>query len=223
MNTQNPPELAPQFEAVLLLHDGIMGSLAQIRPDRLLPAPAMRNILLESERYPYTQLTQPNGRPYMQVPQDGVLKRYYIFADPEEIDNPVRMVAMECDVEMDRSGVIKVMPSRLMRGAEADVFMSVKFGCCSPGSRTVIYSDTSQTQGVFVNMSSSGNDVRSEIRAIWNNLKVTVLDDKGAAALHHLVMDMSGRCGSGHASHAARADYGRGASFSGIKKTATPS
>lgn len=205
-------ELAPRFEAVLMPHDGIVDALAKIRGDALLPVDATREILVTSQKYPYRQLTQKNGAPYAQMLLDGVVKRFYVFADGDDDTNPARMVALRCSVARDpRSGQILVMPEVLLRGPEADFVMSVKYGCCTAGGRTMIYSDTSRTRGVFANVASSGTDVRAEIRSVWNNVHILELDAAGQAALQHLALDMTGRC----TAHEKRANYTIGGNWAG--------
>jgi len=201
-------ELAPAFEAALMLHDGIMPALAAVSAGKLLPVDAARKVLLAPEKYPYKLLAAPDGRPYAQMAAGQALKRYYIFADADEIDNPARMFALVCNVTRDaRTGIILVMPEEIIRGPEADFVMSVKYGCCTNGGRTFVYSDTSQSKGVFANIRSSGSDVREYIRDAWDRLQVQVLDANGMAALHHLSLDLTGRCAHGANGHAARANY----------------
>jgi hypothetical protein len=211
MTTSPIPQLAPEFEAILMLHDGIADALGQIKSNQLLPASAAKEILQSAEQYPYAQLTQPDGKPYLEVRMDGKVKRHYIFADPEEPFDASRMVVMTCAVSLDR-GVIVVMPETLSRGPEADFVMSAKYGCC-PGGRTMIYSDTSQSRGVFMNMASSGGDVRAEIRQVWARLQGNVLDANGMKAIEHLALDLTGRCSSHE--HAQRTDHTQASTWKG--------
>ena len=207
MTAQNNIELAPQFEGVLMPHDGIMQALADISREKLLPADAVRKVLL-GEKYPFTQVKGRDGKPYIQMWEGKALQRYYIFMDAQEPDNPARMLALVCNVTRDtRSGVILVMPHEVLRGAEADAVLSVKYGCCKDGGPTVVYTDTRANGQVFACVRSSGTDVRAYIASQWAGLQVRVLDANGMAALHHMALDLSGRCGTGLAGHDSRAGY----------------
>lgn len=204
-------ELAPNFEAVLMPHDGIMPALVRINSKALLPVDVARTVLIDSQKFPYAPVKAASGKPYAQISVDGVLKHFYIFANPEDPTNPQSMLALQCTVRQDKSGVIVVMPEHLLRGPEADVVFSVKYGCCTAGGRTMVYSDTGTDGTSFLRTAFSGADVRPEIQQIWRNLKVVTLDDAGMASLAHLADDLRGTCG-GH-NHGLRPDYRQGGSW----------
>ena len=189
MTTPKIKELTPNFEAVLFLHDDIVQALARIKSNQLLPADAAKQIL-EGEKYPYAQLTQPDGKPYLEVSTNTGVKRHYVFVDPDDASNASKMVVVTCSMTLgkdkENNHEIKVMPERISRGPEADFVMSVKYGCCS-GGRTMIYSDTSATtQKVFVNIASSAGDVLENIIKMWANLPVSVLNAEGLKNVQQL-------------------------------------
>ncbi|MBU6234362.1 MAG: hypothetical protein KGQ41_00825 [Alphaproteobacteria bacterium] len=200
-------ELAPNFEAVLMPHDGNVEALARLSSTALLPVDVARTVLVSSEKYPYAPVKAPDGRPYFQTPLDGVLKRYYMFVNPEAPYDATNMLALQCNVIKEvKTGIIVVTPEALLRGSEADAALSIKFGCCA-GGRTMVYTDRKASGQVFLRVAFSGADVRSEMQTIWRGLKLVTLDEKGMAALAHMVADMRGTC-QGH-THAQKADYTR--------------
>ena len=206
-------ELAPTFEAVLMPHDGNVEALAKLSSKTLLPVDVASKVLVTSQKYPYRQLKAADGKPYTQTVVDGALKRFYIFANPDDINDTASLLALQCNVTLDKSGIILVMPEALLRGADADVALSVKFGCCASGGRTMLYSDRKADGSVFLRIAFSGADVRGEIQNVWRNLKLVSLDAKGVAALKHLADDMTGQC-QGHA-HTGKPDYSRASSWAG--------
>jgi hypothetical protein len=209
-------ELAPIFEAPLMLHDDIMEAVCAINSNQLLPADVAKTILVDTQQYPYVLLGAQSGKQYEQLIMDGALKRFYIFADPEDPKNTNSMFALQCNVSKAGS-VINVMPEQILRGPEADFVLSIKYGCCAKNGRTMIYSDTKTDGTSFLRVAFSGQDIRPEIQQIWRNLKLVNLNPQGLATLAHMAEHLTGHCDS-H-THAHKPNYNEGKNLSGQKLT----
>lgn len=220
-----PQVLSPDFEAMTMpVEEADMRAAAAIRPGAMLAPQIAEYFILQKNGVPYLQLSQPNGKPFIDLHTDEGLKRFYVFALPVEPgsaeyhDDPSYMVAMQCRVEQVQPNVWSIMPEKLFRGPEAYFVMSISFACCSsPGGRgrTMLYSDTSEREGPFLNRAFAGATMRSDIKKVWDNLSATVLEGVGIAALHHLAKDLTGGgCqGHGHLINPAKSAHWKGASL----------
>ncbi len=220
-----PPQvLAPDFESVVMpTTDDDMKIVTLIKPNQMLDPRVADYFVLGQRETKYMQLRQPGGKPYLDMKMDdGNVKRFYVFALPAEPgsetfhDDPAYMVAVQCSVTQPAANVLSIMPERLIRGPESFFVMSASFACCASGAkrgRTMLYSDTSESRGHFLNMAFAGDNIRPEIMAVWRRLDVVVADAFGLQALGHLAKDLTGTC----TNHAKLVDPAKTASWRGAK------
>lgn len=211
-------ELFPTFEGVWFVDDNNILAAQNFNKTPLLSARDARIVLQNPTPYPYQQIKQPNGKPYAHIIEDGVLKRHYIFVDPEAPQDPSSAIDFVFTVH-ELNNIIVCLPHEVRRGQNADFIASVTHNCCS-GGRTMLYSDTGvHTQKTIFNMASSGSDMVAEIRQAWQNTQALSLNNEGLAALHHLILDMTGHCSPNHHNHAHLSQYTQQKNWKGAKLT----
>lgn len=217
MNTQQPAHIMPSFDGVWMMDDTNTQAAQGISGKHVLDAATARGILANPGAYPYRAVQQTNGTPYFEaIEQDASgqrrLLRHYLFADPHNMEDVNSTMDWVFTVSR-ADGVISVLPYEIRRAPGADFVGSVRYG----DVRTVVYSDTRQSGQVFLNVSATDAAARPAVRQAWRNLQTTVLDNEGMAAMAHMVLDMTGKCGHNHALHLKRPDHSRKTGWKGTQ------
>jgi hypothetical protein len=214
-----PRVLGPDIEAMVMpAADDEMQMAASIKPGALLEARVADFFILQNRETKFMQLKSPEGKPFLDLRTDAGVKRFFVFAlpapDGNYHDDPAYMAALQCKVKKEGENVWSIMPEKIFRGRDVYFVMAVSYPCCaSPGgrARTLLYSDTSESKGPFLNRAFTRSAMRPEIKKEWDALQVIVVDGMGGQALRHLAKDLTGQCKN----HAALADPAKSGHWKG--------
>lgn len=141
---------------------------------------------------------------------DGGKTRVYLWNDPEQPDNPHRMIAIYASVETLDNGDVEILPQSMILGKNVAAVMAYQLGCCGGLSACITYPKKDGSRVLEIRDSlpmPGGAGVTLENKRNFFADKTYIADDKVAAGLLHMYQHAIGTCSEGNPDHAKAAAY----------------